>query len=323
MSNEVLLKNLGDKPSHPSFGFLWADYIEMRCMVSEDKLYSLGQFVDIETEEDLFADDYKDSENETGLHADDLSHARWEDIKRNFSFRYARFGENWPFYIDNDQLVFCFDEENNFHVYYLFLLLCSQLKFCNKKRQGDLTGAFELLGYEAFKSIMKGWVVKPFGAHQNISVGYDGTLAEKFQSLKEDIHPRYVADPEDFDKRDTGDGGLDIIAYLPFDDVLGNIPVAFAQCGCSPSSWDHKQLEASPSSMNNKITPQHPAANYYLMPHDFRDLNGSKWAKPTKVSDVVLLDRQRLLSILVEGEATIALSKDLVKEAVDMNVSYF
>lgn len=329
MSNAVLLKNLGDKPSY-AYGFLWADYIELKCLVSQDKLFSIGQYQDIQAEEGELQRDIEDDSKtsyETGLRNDDISNSKWEDIRRNFIFRASRLGENWPFSFEDDQLVLSFDSEDKSHVLYLTLLLCSVLKFCEKSRVPDLTSVFELLGYEVFKKIMPGWTVKPFGAHQDIDEGYAGnlTLAEKFNALKEDIKPRSVADSDDFDPRDTGDGGLDIVAFKNFEDELGNIPVAFAQCGCSPKAWEHKQFEASPSSMNSKITPQHPAANYYIMPHYFRDLGGKKWAKPSKVGDVILLDRERVLKILTDSISNTSLSKGevLVLEAHSMNVSYF
>jgi len=80
------------------------------------------------------------------------------------------------------------------------------------------------------------------------------------------LNTRCAAEQDDFKQGDSGDGGLDLVAYHPMGDKLGHIPIAFAQCGCSLQDLEHKQLEAHPANWRNKIHLQHPHANYYFSP---------------------------------------------------------
>lgn len=318
-----LLKDLSKTPSY-SYGHLWADFIELRCLVSQDKVYNLGLFLDLDTESDELRADLEVTPEDVDHH-EEISERNWADIKSNFSLRQSRFGASWPFHFENDQLELRYDHNNYVHKAYLFLLLCSALKYCSSTRRDELTKKFEFLGFEAMKEILPGWTVKPFGAHHGDFNGYLGTIADKFHSLAQDIKARHVADPDDFDPRDTGDGGLDVVAFKDFGDPLGNLPVAFVQCGCSPKDWEKKQYEASPLALNQRITPQHPGANYYIMPHDMRGAQPGKWVRNAKIGDVILIDRGRLLKILQDRPPYRLLDEGgaLVAEACSMNISYF
>lgn len=304
--------------------YLWADYVELLCVISQDKSYSIGQHDDLSGEfEDVRVDLDVDSGN-GNLNFDDRINIKWTDISKVLKIRKTQIPEFWPFSFEDDFLEFDVEEGNKSHQMYLFLLVCSALKYCSKSKVNNVTGAFEELGYFALKKILPGWEVKPFGAHQQTGLGYVGTLGNKMHSLAEDIYPRYVAPLSEFDPQDTGDGGLDVVAFMPLGDTLGHIPVVFAQCGCSPKDWEKKQLEASPASMNSMITPQHPAANFYFMPHDMRNING-KWNRGVRIGDVILIDRKRILKLLsdVIDDIEIPEAVRIADELCSMDVSYF
>ena len=100
----------------------------------------------------------------------------------------------------------------------------------------------------------------------------------------------------DFDPRDTGDGGLDLIAWHPMTDDRDGIPIAFAQCGCSKDGWDSKQFDASPARHRNRLPTRHPWANYYFLPVDFRRADGD-WAHKSDLAEAIFVDRLRLLGL--------------------------
>ena len=62
---------------------------------------------------------------------------------------------------------------------------------------------------------------------------------------------------KDFKPTDTGDGGIDLIAWHPMEDQREGIPLAFAQCGCSTTDWTFKQLEASPAAHRHHLPVMH------------------------------------------------------------------
>jgi hypothetical protein len=318
-----LIVGYTEVPSH-AHTYLWADYVELLCVISQDKSYSIGQHDDLSGEfEDVRVD--LDLESANGnLSFDDKISIKWTDISKVLKIREKQIPDFWPFSFEDGFLELELERGNKSHYLYLFLLVCSALKYCAGRRRNDVTGAFEELGFLALKRILPGWEVRPFGAHQQTGLGYVGSLGDKMHSLAEDINPRYVAPLSDFDPQDTGDGGLDVVAFMPLGDALGHIPVVFAQCGCSPKDWDKKQLEASPASMNSMITPQHPAANFYFMPHDMRNING-KWNKGVRIGDVILIDRKRILKLLsgIIDDIDIPEASRIAEEVSNMQVSYF
>lgn len=278
----------------------WADYIELLALTSEDQFFSQGGLQDTEAECDVACDmDDIDPDKET-TESDEKINRRWADIKTCLHSRQLRFGESWPFELKGDVLYAKADNENSLHRLYVALLLASGLRYISKKRHDRITASLEEIGYQVFCNLMPAtqknekpaWTVKPFGAHQQIAGGYQGKLFNKITKLADDLDTKLTAEENQFDPRDTGDGGLDVVAWHPMGDKLGYIPVAFAQCGCSLEDLSHKQYEAHPVNWANKIHIQHPQANYYFAPHDLRK-NSGHWDE--QLGQVIMLDRTRIL----------------------------
>ena len=301
-----------DTPPKDARGFLWTDYVELRCLTSQDGLYGEGQVVDLETEADeLMADEEVDTDDvsDDGSEGADVEGdflknneavaRKWADISARLSARKISMDGYWPFDIHEGVLYRKFDINNSRHVLYVALLIASALRYCVKNRQSEVTASLEEIGFHLFRSLMPfGWQVRPFGAHQNIADGFEGTLGQKFASLAAEVYPRYVRPENEFAPGNTGDGGLDIVAWHTLGDAArGHIPVAFAQCGCSPGDWEHKQYEGSPVNMDQKIGLQHPASNFYIMPHDMRSLTGG-WERGDHIGTVILLDRVRIIRLV-------------------------
>lgn len=310
-----------DKPPRETYNFLWADYAELRCLTCPDGLYGEGQIADLYTEPELLKDyddgEGVDDENPDFESVEDLDELdegvvvfknneavsrKWGDISLRLAMRQKSMEGFWPFKYEDGILYNKFDEKNPKHSLYIALLLCSSMRYMDKSRTGEVAASLEEIGYHIFKSIMpRGWEVRPFGAHQRIDQGYVGTLSTKFAALGRDISAKFV-DVSGLDPRDTGDGGLDVVAWHPLgSDERGYIPVSYAQCGCSPKDWEHKQLEASPLNMELKVMPQHSSANYYIMPHDIKSLTGG-WERAANIARVIMIDRSRILDLANQYE---------------------
>lgn len=305
MNNIPLFQNLDDLP-RLNHTHQWADYIELLALTSEDQFYSRGYLQDTEGENEDVARDMEDvdfdeenlssqfeEENTRNIDGDEKLNRRWADIKVCLHSRQLRFKDAWPFELREDVIYAKTSSDNSLHKLYIALLLASALKYITKKRQNEITASLETIGYRVFCQIMPTpWIVKPFGAHH--ADGYQGTLFNKITQLANELNTPCIAKQDDFKQGDSGDGGLDLVAYHPMGDKLGHIPIAFAQCGCSLQDLEHKQLEAHPVKWSNKIRIQHPHANYYFAPHDFRQNSGG-WDKPP--SEVIMLDRMRILHL--------------------------
>ncbi len=288
-----LFKNLHELPrlnqSHQ-----WADYVELLALLSADKFYSQGYLQDAEGEiEDLALDmDDVDDELESDEHFDDKLNRRWSDIKTCLQSRRLRLADAWPFELTNDVLTVKINSQQPLHRLYVALLLASSLRYIADKRQKAITDSLETISYQLFCQLMpvKTWTIKPFGAHH--TDGYQGTLFEKIKKLALDLNTKCLAEKEEFKKSNSGDGGLDVVAWHSLGDNLGHIPIAFAQCGCSLEAVEHKQFEAHPVNWRNKLQLHHPPANYYFTPHDFRQ-NSGHW--DAQLGEVIMIDRSRIL----------------------------
>ncbi|WP_421251930.1 hypothetical protein [Aeromonas sp. 600724] len=295
MVDDFLIK-LGDPP-RVSYVHVWADYVELLTITSADGLFSCGGLEDALGEvEDLAIDqEGLDDDGEFGL--DNVVQRKWADIRNCFRSRQVRFGDNWPFAINDTVLTSRIDAGNPTprQKLYIALLIASCLRYVNREMYAPITANLELIGYHIFKKMMpEPWIVRPFGAHQQIADGYTGTLFNKFRQLAIDLNADLILKEEELRPGDTGDGGIDLIAWHPMGDALGNIPVAFAQCGASLKDLEHKQFESSPVNLNSKILPQHPGMNYYFAPHDLRRNTGI-WDK--KPGSVVMIDRNRIMKL--------------------------
>jgi hypothetical protein len=112
---------------------------------------------------------------------------------------------------------------------YIFLLLASNLNLF-QDFQTDLTTEFELLSQKALENYLPNYAeVKSFGKN---SV-FTGLACDKVRQLATYMN---ITTNEEYLKsvssKGTQDLGLDIVAWLPLEDKIGNYISVFAQCAC-------------------------------------------------------------------------------------------
>ena len=288
-----ILRGLDIKPRH-SYPFLWADYVELLTLCGESSYFSRSNLEELQQEGGELQIDDEDGANLSSAMQDDIISNQWDEIKDKLLQRQSTVTA-WPFQFKGNSLQSAFDTHNSAHRLYMVLLLASSLRLCPKSRVNEVSAALEEVAYLLFKYMLpKGWSVKPFGAHQTIAEGYTGPLRNKLEKLAVDIHGTLMKQVDDYDSRDTGDGGIDVVAWDSLGDDRGHMPVIFAQCGCSPRDWEHKQLSVTPAAIESHIATQHPGAAYYITPHDLSASN-QKWERASHVAKVVVLDRRRLM----------------------------
>ena len=281
--------------------FLWADYVELLCLCSQNGLFSKGNLQAQEQEAEDVQSDMEDdilSEPLTSEEVDDKIAARWDDIKSRLSARQTGL-PGWPFELDGDVVRRKYDRKHPQHRLYVSLLIASSLRLCCKKRVPEVTSAFEEISFHWLRlSLASSWKVRLFGAHQNLPEAYTGTLWSKFEQLAEDLSCKLMKDSADYHRTSSGDGGIDLVAWQNMGDKRGNMQVIFGQCACSPDDWESKQLDVTPPSTEAHIQPQHPGAAYCFVPHDLMD-NG-RWDRAAHVKRTVLIDRRRLLHLFAD-----------------------
>ena len=143
----------------------------------------------------------------------------------------------------------------------------------------------------------KGWNVHRFGAKG--STKYTGTLYKKLTDLAKDIRAIFSAPPYYYKPGNSGDGGLDLVAWHPLGDERTGIPVALAQCGCVADEWTMKTLEASPARLGANLRSPSPWMTYYFMPHDLIYNSGETidWQRGSELTGSIVIDRLRFMRL--------------------------
>ena len=209
-------------------------------------------------------------------------------------WRVSAFGPNYPFAVaTNQQSITAPDNLSDLQRAYVLLLLCSNLAHAGRAHTQALTEVFERLAHCALKKI---WPqpaeVRAFGKN---NAQYAGTKSERMQKLAVDLGCRPAIDPSKFRVGDSGDGGIDLAAWLDLDDHLGENKIsALVQCACSRENWSAKQYEINSGRLGRLFNPTTPWMEVMCIPLCFRDNNG-RWAVEGDVGNVVLVDRLRLL----------------------------
>jgi hypothetical protein len=282
--------------------YRFADYIELKCLASLDGSYSHKEFIDDARQrtDDLGEGDFEGNQNEKNLEKaekNDKWESRADDSFRIIESRIIQFGDLYPFYLTDNKKALKLKETLNDEKMYIFLLLCSDLKYTIKFKK-ELTSSFESISLGSMKKLFPNGDIHLFGSSNTEDgevewasaklwdklVWLGGFLNEKLNITEEELLPY-----------DKGDRGIDIVGKIPVGDGLTNMPILFAQCACSPKDWVTKQHTISYSAWKQLITLSTDPNYLMFIPQSYRDSKGD-WHDKTKIHSTVLFDRQRILS---------------------------
>ena len=300
-----MLENLDGVPNRAD-PFLWADFVELRALAHPDKACSRGDLVSVANRGPDLGNPKFDA------------WAKWQDLINFIETRRHRFGDHYPFTISSDRDTLQLNYVEGWsHRTYLTLLLAASLRHISKRRHHELTRSFEQTCFFVFKGLMPpGAAVRATGAGGGPEAPYRGTLFQKMQQVAADIrcHPNFNQD--DFKPTDTGDGGIDLLAWHPMMDTRAGMPISFAQCGCSSEDWRFKQLEASPAMHGHHFPVMHEWSTFYFLPLDLRSSQGD-WACKADIGRAIIVDRWRLIGLMQQFDlGTHAPDLPLVKQAL-------
>jgi hypothetical protein len=307
--SDPILKNI---TSPPNAGrnelYHWCDYIELRCLSHTDHRFSrdaLAEAIDENADNgsDATADggledeETDDTEIEEDVPATDLNEQHAANCFKHLRWREKAFSTDWPFELDaHAQEIKLKPALNEMHRFYLSLLISSSLRYCPKTRWRELTGLFERASLEILKKLMPdGADVHAFGAAE--STRYTGHLFDRLTELTKDVRGHLDLEKRHFAEHDTGDGGLDLVAWHGLCDERKGIPIAFAQCGCTVDGWPDKMLQASPARLAGHLNTLHEWSTYYFMPLDLSvEYDGlMDWYKLSDFSRAIVIDRLRFM----------------------------
>lgn len=293
----TIIQGLNKPPKKPFFNAHYhCDFIEIIALSANGDLTSRN---DIQTRYQTdTADEPIDIEtnNDHSTPVQDRLYSKVLEWFQLLQSREERFGDYYPFLISDDLDITLKADLSNKQYTYIFLLLCSNLGKISKKKS-LLTTDFEILSAEVMKSYLQPFaVVHQLGKSGSDMERYKGHITNKLTMLAHDINRPTIFEDHFFAENDSGDGGMDIVAWVPFnhDDNLQNIQFFVGQCATG-KNWTNKQDE--PSKIKNYISLPSGFTIVLFVPYDGRNMD-NKFNEQAKITCELLFDRKRCLSLL-------------------------
>lgn len=302
-------------PSYNKFDkHLLVDYIEMRCLVNADHSMVLSEIKDIFTIEDEEINlnfNWDDSAPKTMVERHDKNERFLADLFSQMRSRQKFYGERYPFKVNDGELSLksTLDDE---HMAYLYLLLCSHLKYVDVKHHAQLTSEFEYVSLKCLELLHnREYQLFIFGKNSKIgSERYRGNAIKRLTLLADDLGGVLRVGAEDFPKTSTGDSGIDIVGWFNPWDHLKDQPILVAQCKCSDSWPDVKDAR---SRLNELMHLNDDISNFFLIPFHFRQ-SSNDWHNAASAGRRCLIDRERFIKSFPFDEFKKCKSFALVKE---------
>lgn len=293
----------------PNTPHLFADLAELLTLLNLTGQFDLhkNQLAAIKNQEITSADelDFEDIENAVINDAEksDRFEKQLEDVWSQLEYREGSLGSAYPFVIDGDSisLLSNLNEEQRI---YCFLLCCSRLRsFFNYKGLVQLWAKFfTFLCKQAFYELAPKFAnIKIFDANSPDRKKYYGTdLRDALPILGRDLGVISVNDNNCKSSDPAGDGGFDLIAVLNFEDGQTSNFGILGQCGAQEKDWPTKNLEAHSLNLRHYFHTNFDHPSVMCTPVFYRDTDGS-WVDERPTNGVVLLDRKRLLHMIIKG----------------------
>ncbi|QDK77154.1 hypothetical protein EXU85_00505 [Spirosoma sp. KCTC 42546] len=281
---------------------LWADYAEFKCMLSKDKEYTGADLADnlFTAIKDLNVefDSFNDEQNIIDVPLlKDNEELFINDIFSVINYRSAAYASSYPFYVENKKIK---QKKilNQLHRLYLYLLLCSHLRFIPQTNWAVLTGDFEYISSLALKKCLpERAIIKIFGTTKSGGPPqYVGTTFNKIKQLAADLNEVLLANKDDFAPTASKDKGIDLVAWIPFKDKQNSRLICFGQCKCS-DQWPAMRFSSSLAQWNNWIHFNNHLNNFAFIPYCYRKTGGS-WFDKSSIGDTIVVDRQRIIELI-------------------------
>lgn len=292
------------KLPNTSDAYSWADYIELLCLINKDQEISKADIIDrINESSDIGDLDSSDDTESLGDLSIPEQNDKWElktdDWFRHFEYRSYTFKSFYPFALSDDgdvlhrQINLTSEQQ-----FYIFLLLASNIKYIRSLNH-KVTTSFEDLCADVMKACLPASAkIHVFGTSKYREVRYTGNFWEKINRLAVDLHLTIHAKEEKIAAKNSGDGGLDIVGWVPMGDSSTGKLFVFGQAACT-EKWVIKQHSSSRSVWGSIFALTYDYINMIFIPICFRDSSGDWW-DPTKIAATILFDRQRLIYFLNE-----------------------
>ncbi len=288
---------LGTKPTE-NLTYLYADYVELIALFSNGSFVTSTDILDRFKDEGVFILREKDNgtNDEDGDRAEvnDKYEIFMDGIFRLINERANLFNSDYPFLVHNDKIILeDKDKITERHKLYIFLLLSSSLNIFSLF-QPELTTEFEIVCFEVLKNFLPDHaVVKSFGKKSD----YQGSAVQKIQALANDLKIKIDEDGfNEISKKGNQEKGLDLIGWIPFDDIVPNFLAILAQCACG-KDWNKKLHETSRYNNYMRFHRLKPLHSMFI-PYSLVTYLKSVFFRNDEIDNRLIFERKRILNYL-------------------------
>jgi hypothetical protein len=298
-----------------------ADSMILEDAAAEDDIISGNSEIDF----DDVTEDQKSDESQL----EDEINGEFLFLFRFLESRTTLFNESYPYKIEIKANKLSLIESSQLigkQKIYIALLLSSILRIYKPGIRNKLGHLFEDLTQFPFKKLIPTCsTIEFFGAGQKNTDEsfFSGSFAKRVEKLASVLYTdtTTIFKENKHDYLHSGDGGLDWVAWAPFEDNISKIPVFLGQCACG-DDWIDKEWDAHDDKWSNLIQLHNSYLLFHFIGKSYRKHNGD-WFKPGDIYNIILIDRFRLITSLNLNEIDIAVNiyDGLVKEGLALNYS--
>ena len=222
-----------DVPNHMKH--LYADYVELVALFSSRNFVTSTDILDRLKDEGAIKSNDKLRDKDSAMD-NDRNEVWVDEIFQILEQRSITYGTKYPFDFTHNKIVLT-EKLTSKNEVYLFLLLAANLSLFSSVKS-SLTSDFEVVAYEALRTYLPDQaLVKQFGKQSE----YKGIAKEKIKLLAADMKtPINEAELDNVSDLNKMERGLDVVGWIPFDDLCPNFFTILGQCACG-KEWPSKQ----------------------------------------------------------------------------------
>jgi hypothetical protein len=294
---------------HKNTPYLFADLAELILLVGYNGRKSLHKN-DLESviSTNTISAEELDYEEQASIDSDDLSEVdaekndrlerQLEDVLTQIDYRTKALDLYYPFIVDGELIRLKTDLTNKQRVY-KFLLACSRLRsFPEVGIAQHWAKAFTELSKIAMQGLLPNNAeVRIFDANSSDrAMHYTHSLDEALKRLGKDLAVE-VHEANCNKAGKSGDAGLDLVAFINFDDGAKTTYAIMGQCGAQETGWPKKTLEAHSMRYRGYYQILFDYPGVMFTPVCYRTADG-EWWDIQAASGVLLIDRIRILKLI-------------------------
>lgn len=233
-----------------------------------------------------------------------------EDCFMQLEYRAGAFGSAYPFEVDGLTLRLK-KTHDPLHCLYFFLLCASR----NRSFQGkkgltqSIADYFEVVSKDALARMMPNDAdVVMFGPNSaDRATRFDTNLRQALPMLAKFMGINMAPEWNPDDEQAQGDASIDLVGVQRLDAWKGGWNLFLGQCAAQElhQDWKRKRSEADLDYHSARFHSTVRAQAVLFVPGCFRQANGD-WADKNAAANVILMDRLRIISVIQEGDPSVA-----------------